>query len=102
VQSGTVGLEHGREVRGVEILTVIPGSPGGAAGLQGSSPGIFRTTTLFIGMVAGAALFPPAMLALMASANRTRRSSRWMESALVTSSTLKKRSKRPRLARLRT
>ena len=31
-----------------------------------SSPGVFRTTALFIGMVAGAALFPPAMMAVMA------------------------------------
>jgi hypothetical protein len=66
VQSRTVGLEHGRFVSGVEILTVIPGSPGGAAGLQGSSPGVFRMTALFIGMLAGAALFPPAMMAVMA------------------------------------
>ena len=66
VQSETVGLEHGRVVSGVEILTVIPGSPAGAAGLQGSSPGALRTTVLFIGMVAGAALFPPAMLGVMA------------------------------------
>jgi S1-C subfamily serine protease len=66
VLSGTVGLKHGRVISGVEILTVIPGSPGGAAGLQGSSPGAFRTTVLFIGMVAGAAFFPPAMLVLMA------------------------------------
>jgi hypothetical protein len=66
VQSGTVGMKHGREVSGVEILTVIPGSPGGAAGLQGSSPGLFRTAVLFIAMVAGAALFPPAMLGVMA------------------------------------
>jgi hypothetical protein len=66
VQSGTVGLEHGRVVSGVEILTVIPGSPAGAAGLQGSSPGALRTTVLFIGMVAGATLFPPAMLGVMA------------------------------------
>ncbi|MFZ1121626.1 MAG: hypothetical protein WAN81_15485, partial [Candidatus Binataceae bacterium] len=57
--------EHGRVVSGVEILTVIPGSPAGAAGLQGSSPGTLRTTVLFIGMVAGAAFFPPAMLAVM-------------------------------------
>ena len=66
VQSETVGLEHGRVVSGVEILTVIPGSPAGTAGLQGSSPGALRTTVLFIGMVAGAAFFPPAMLAVMA------------------------------------
>jgi hypothetical protein len=66
VQSETVGLGHGRVVSGVEILTVIPGSPAGAAGLQGSSPGALRTTVLFIGMVAGAAIFPPAMLGVMA------------------------------------
>ena len=66
VTSGTVGLEYGRVVSGVEILTVIPGSAGGVAGLQGSSPGVFRTTALVIGMVAGAALFPPAMLGVMA------------------------------------
>jgi hypothetical protein len=66
VQSDTVGLGHGRMVSGVEIVTVIPGSPAGAAGLQGSSPGALRTTVMFIGMVAGAAIFPPAMLGVMA------------------------------------
>jgi hypothetical protein len=66
VRSGTVRLEHDRVVSGVEILTVIPGSPAGAAGLQGSSPGALRSTILFIGMIAGAALFPPAMLGVMA------------------------------------
>ncbi len=66
VHSETVGLEHSRVVSGVEILTVIPGSPAGAAGLQGSSPGALRTTVLFIAMVAGAAFFPPAMLGVMA------------------------------------
>jgi|HubBroStandDraft_1064217.scaffolds.fasta_scaffold101504_2 S1-C subfamily serine protease len=66
VQSETVGLEHGRVARGVEIVTVVPGSPAGAAGLQGSSPTTARSMVLFIGMVAGAALFPPAMLGVMA------------------------------------
>lgn len=66
VQSETVGLEYGRAVNGVEILTVIPGSPAGIAGLQGSSPGALRTTVLFVGMVAGAVFFPPAILAVMA------------------------------------
>ena len=66
VQSETVGLGHGRMVSGLEIVTVIPGSPAGAAGLQGSSPGALRTMVMFIGMVAGAAIFPPAMLGVMA------------------------------------
>jgi S1-C subfamily serine protease len=66
VKSGTGELEDGRTARGVEILTVISGSPGGAAGLQGSSPGALRGTALFIGMVAGAALFPPALMLVMA------------------------------------
>jgi hypothetical protein len=66
VKSGTGELEDGRSVGGAEILTVIPGSPGGAAGLQGSSPRVFRTTALFVGMVAGAALFPPALIVVMA------------------------------------
>ena len=66
MQSETVGLEHGRVARGVEIVTVVPGSPAGAAGLQGSSPTTARSMVLFIGMVAGAALFPPAMLGVMA------------------------------------
>lgn len=66
VQSETVGLEHGRVARGVEIVTVVPGSPAGAADLQGSSPTTVRSMVLFIGMVAGAALFPPAMLGVMA------------------------------------
>jgi hypothetical protein len=52
VQSETVGLGYGRVVSGVEILTVIPGSAAGAAGLQGSSPEALRTTVMFIGMVA--------------------------------------------------
>ena len=102
VQSETVGLGYGRVVSGVEILTVIPGSAAGAAGLQGSSPGALRTTVMFIGMVAGAAIFPPAMLGVMALSkigDRTRQSSRWMESALVMSPSLKKRSKRPTLVR---
>jgi hypothetical protein len=66
VQSEAVGLGHGRVARGLEIVTVVPGSPAGVAGLQGSSPTTVRSMVLFIGMVAGVALFPPAMLAVMA------------------------------------
>ena len=67
MQSETVGLEHGRVVSGVEILVSDSGQPcSKLAGLQGSSPGALRTMVLFIGMVAGAALFPPAMLGVMA------------------------------------
>jgi S1-C subfamily serine protease len=66
VHSETVELEHDRVARGVEIVTVVPGSPAGTAGLQGSSPTTVRSMVLFIGMVAGAALFPPAMLGVMA------------------------------------
>jgi S1-C subfamily serine protease len=66
VKSGTGALEHGRLVSGVEILTVIPGSPGGAAGLQGCRPGVFRTTALIVGILASAAFFPPAMMGAMA------------------------------------
>ena len=66
VKSGTSELENGRSVGGVEILTVIPGSPGGAVGLQGSSPGVFRTTATVIGMVAAVVVFPPALMGVMA------------------------------------
>lgn len=75
VKSGTGGLEHGtvryttslaRLINGVEILTVTPGSPAETAGLQGCRPGLFRTTALTIGILAAAALFPPAMMGAMA------------------------------------
>jgi S1-C subfamily serine protease len=66
VKSGTGVLEHGRLVSGVEILTVIRGSPGAAAGLQGCRPGVFHTTALMIGILAAAAFFPPAIMGVMA------------------------------------
>jgi len=62
---GNRWLEHGRWVDGVEILSVVPGSPGGAAGLEGSRPGPLQTTVLMTGIVA-AAFFPPAIMAVMA------------------------------------
>jgi S1-C subfamily serine protease len=66
VKRGTGELENDRSVGGVEILRVIPGSPGEAVGLQGSSPGVFRTTAMFIGMVATVVVFPPALMGVMA------------------------------------
>jgi S1-C subfamily serine protease len=58
-------LEYGRWVSGVEILAVIPGSPGEAAGLQGSRPGVLHTTILMTGLLA-TAFFPPAMMGVIA------------------------------------
>jgi len=58
-------LEHDRWVSGVEILHVTPGSPGAAAGLQGSRAGMLQMGLLVTGFVASA-FFPPAMVGLMA------------------------------------
>jgi hypothetical protein len=69
VQNGTGELGHGLSVSGVEVLNVIPGSPGGAAGLQDCQPRVFRTTATIIGMLAAGALFPPAISGVMALSN---------------------------------
>ena len=67
VGSGTGMLEHGREVSGVEILEVLPGSPARAAGLQGRlRHGALFHAAVTIGMLATAATFPPAMIGVMA------------------------------------
>jgi S1-C subfamily serine protease len=66
VRNGMGGLEHGGQLSGVEILTVVPGSPGGAAGLHGRRHrgGVFQTA-LIVGILASAAFFPPAMMGVM-------------------------------------
>ncbi len=67
VRSETGMLEHGREVSGVEILEVLPGSPARAAGLQGRlRHGALFHAAVTIGMLATAATFPPAMIGVMA------------------------------------
>jgi hypothetical protein len=58
-------LEHGRWMTGVKVLKVVPGSPGDAAGLQDPRPGVLHTTILITGLVA-AAVFPPALVGVMA------------------------------------
>lgn len=67
VRNGTGMLEHARLVSGVEILTVIPGSRGAAAGLQGRHHmGALVQTALIVGILAAAAFFPPALFGVMA------------------------------------
>jgi S1-C subfamily serine protease len=58
-------LERGRWVSAVEILTVTPGGPGEAAGLQGSRLGVVQTTLLMTAFLASA-FFPPAVMGVMA------------------------------------
>jgi hypothetical protein len=58
-------LEHGRWVRGVEILMVKPGSPGEVAGLRDSRSGAIKTTLLITGFLV-AAFFPPAVIGVIA------------------------------------
>ena len=59
-------LERGRWLSGVEILTVTPGGPGEAAGLQGSRRGNLQTTLLLMTAFLASVFFPPAVLDVMA------------------------------------
>jgi S1-C subfamily serine protease len=58
-------LGRGGWISGVEILTVDPGSPGEAVGLRGSHRGVLHTTVLITGLLM-TALFPPAMMGVLA------------------------------------
>ena len=42
-------LKHGRWVSGVEVVKVVPGSPGDVAGRQGSRPGVLQMALLMTG-----------------------------------------------------
>jgi S1-C subfamily serine protease len=64
VKNGAEKLKDGRLASGVEILTAIPGSPGTADGLRGRRQGV--RIALTIGLLAGSAFFPPAMLGMIA------------------------------------
>jgi S1-C subfamily serine protease len=64
VNNGADHLHGGHPISGVEILTVMPSGPGAAAGLQGRREG--TRAALTIGLLAGAMLFPPAMLGVVA------------------------------------
>ncbi len=64
VKNGAEKLKDDKLASGVEILTAIPGSPGTAAGLRGRRQGV--RIALTIGLLAGSAFFPPAMLGMIA------------------------------------
>ncbi len=66
VKSGRGVLGHGSLVDGVEVLTVIPGSPAGAAGLHGSRLGALHTGVLTLGIITAAVFFPPAIIGVLA------------------------------------
>jgi S1-C subfamily serine protease len=60
VKNGESTLKNRHSFEGVEILTVLPHSPGAAAGLQGEQQQV--QAALMVGLLAASMFFPPAMI----------------------------------------